>query len=91
MLHFSYRTKEDYWKKADTYTTLRALSMQKNNTKKTLGTRVRYNLILPIKTFFLLFIRHKGFIDGWYGLVFAYWSALDYPISYKKYVKSIKY
>ena len=91
MLHFSYRTKEDYWKKADTYTTLRALSMQKNNTKKTLGTRERYNLILPIKTFFLLFIRHKGFIDGWYGLVFAYWSALDYPISYKKYVKSIKY
>ena len=91
MLHFSYRTKEDYWKKADTYKTLRALSMQKNNTKKTLGTRVRYNLILPIKTFFLLFIRHKGFIDGWYGLVFAYWSALDYPISYKKYVKSIKY
>ncbi len=89
MLHYSYRTKEDYWKKADTYTTLRALSMQENNIKKTLGTWVRYNIILPIKTFFLLFIRHKGFIDGWYGLVFAYWSALHFPISYKKYRKML--
>lgn len=89
MLHYSYRTSVDYWKKADTYTTLTAIFMQEKNIKKSFGTCVLYNIILPIKTFFLLFIRHKGFVDGWYGLIFAYWSALHFPIAYRKYMKML--
>jgi glycosyltransferase involved in cell wall biosynthesis len=85
MLHYSYRTSEDYWKKADSYTSLTAKFMKERNVSRTLGTWSRYMVWLPIKTFFLLFFRHKGFVDGWYGLVFAYWSALHYPIAYKKY------
>ncbi|MFH0749599.1 MAG: glycosyltransferase family 2 protein [Candidatus Gottesmanbacteria bacterium] len=87
MDHISYRTKEDYWKKANTYTTLSALEMEKNNIPKTIVSWCLYNLFYPIQIFFSLFIRHKGFIDGWYGLVFAYWSALHHPIAYKKYIQ----
>lgn len=89
MLHYSYRTSEDYWKKADTYTTLAAIFMKEKETKKTFGTWAVYNVMLPIKTFLLLFIRHKGFVDGWYGLIFAYWSALHFPIAYRKYMKML--
>jgi glycosyltransferase involved in cell wall biosynthesis len=89
MLHYSYRTSDDYWKKAETYTTLTAIFMKEKNTQKSFGTWVRYNVTLPIKTFLLLFIRHKGFVDGWYGFVFAYWSALHYPIAYRKFIKMV--
>jgi glycosyltransferase involved in cell wall biosynthesis len=89
MLHYSYRTSVDYWKKAETYTTLTAIFMKEKHTQKSFGTWVRYNVALPVKMFFLLFIRHKGFVDGWYGFVFAYWSALHYPIAYRKFVHMI--
>jgi len=52
-------------------------------------TWVTYVVLKPLLTFFSLFIRHKGFMDGWYGLIFAYWSALHFPIAYKKYLKMI--
>lgn len=86
MDHLSYRTKEDYWKKADTYTTLTALEMEKHHVPKTIMSWTTYTLLYPVKTFFSLFFRHLGFMDGWYGLVFAYWSSLHHPIAYKKYV-----
>jgi glycosyltransferase involved in cell wall biosynthesis len=89
MLHYSYRTFDDYWKKAATYTELTAKEFKENGLKKNLGTWVHYVILEPMKTFFLLFIRHKGFLDGIYGFIFAYFSALHYPIAYRKYMKSI--
>jgi len=86
MLHYSYKTSEDYWKKADSYTSLTAMFMAEKHTPANVGTWLRYMIWLPIKMFFLLFFRHKGFVDGWYGLVFAYWSALHYPIAYRKFI-----
>lgn len=85
MLHYSYRTSNDYWKKADTYTSLTALFMKEQNEKKSCRNWYVYMIFKPVETFFRIFVRHKGFFDGWYGLVFAYWSSLHYPIAYKKY------
>jgi len=89
MLHYSYRTFDDYWKKAATYTELTAKEFKENGLKKNLGTWVHYVILEPMKTFFLLFIRHKGFLDGIYGFIFAYFSALHYPIAYRKYMKTV--
>lgn len=87
MDHISYRTRQDYWKKADTYTTLTAAEMKKRGVRDNAWTWFLYNIVKPKMTFLSLFIRHKGFMDGWYGLVFAYWSALHFPIAYKKFRK----
>lgn len=89
MLHFSYRTKEDYWKKADSYTTLTAREMKSTGVPNNIKTWILYMKIKPIQTFLSLFIRHKGFMDGWHGFLFAFWSALHFPIAYKKYRKII--
>jgi len=89
MLHYSYRTTEDYWKKADAYTTLTAKDLKQKRVKITLGNWFIYMVFKPIYTFINIFVRHKGFVDGWYGLVFSYWSALRYPIAWRKYTKSI--
>ena len=88
LLHYSYRTKEDYWRKADAYTTLTALELKQNKIPKNFISNIQYFFIKPIRTFFSLFVRHKGFLDGWRGFVFALWSALHYPIAYKKYEKN---
>ena len=85
MEHISYRTRQEYWKKADAYTTLAAYEMKKDGVRNNVWTWFIYNIIKPKITFISLFIRHKGFMDGWYGLVFAYFSALHFPIAYKKY------
>lgn len=87
MDHISYRTKEDYWRKADAYTTLAAYEMKKTGVSKNVWTWFIYNLLKPTITFLSLYIRHKGFMDGWYGLVFSFFSALHFPITYKKFVK----
>ncbi len=87
MDHMSYRTAQDYWRKADTYTSLTAQEMIKHHTPKTFMTWGAYMVIKPLQTFISLFIRHKGFVDGWYGLIFAYWSALHFPIAYKKFIQ----
>lgn len=87
MDHVSYRSREDYWRKADTYTTLTASEMKEEHLPVTWWS---YNVTKPLNIFFSLFVRHKGFMDGWYGFVFAYYSALHYPIAYHKFAKMIK-
>ncbi len=87
MDHISYRTREDYWRKAESYTTLAAMEMKRDGVGKNPWTWFTYNIIKPQMTFLSLLIRHKGFMDGWYGLVFAYFSALHFPITYKKFLK----
>ncbi len=90
MDHIAYRTKADYWRKADAYTTLTAMEMKKNRVPKNLLTWFVYNIWKPKMIFFSLFIRHKGFLDGWYGFLFAYFSALHFPIAYKKYMANLE-
>jgi len=41
--------------------------------------------IKPITTFFSLLIRHKGILDGWRGVIFAFFSAIRFPRAYLRY------
>lgn len=45
---------------------------------------VDYLIIKPIKTFFSMYLRHKGFMDSWQGFVFALFSALRFQAIYIK-------
>ena len=88
MLHYSYKTRGDYWKKADTYTSLTAMELV-NRKENQLYLFIQYYLIKPVMTFVSLYIRHKGFMDGLTGFEFALYSALHFPIAYHKYLKLI--
>lgn len=83
--HYAYRTKKDYWKKADAYTSLTAVEMKKNHVHINPTMWFFYTIMKPLQVFLSIFVLHKGFIDGWYGCIFAYWSAIHYAIAYKKY------
>ncbi|OGG11328.1 hypothetical protein A2Z00_02530 [Candidatus Gottesmanbacteria bacterium RBG_13_45_10] len=87
LLHYSYRTRADYWKKADSYTSLTALDLAKSQVPKSIRSTLNYVVWKPLWTFFNIFIRHKGFMDGITGFEFALYSGLHFASSYKKYLK----
>jgi len=76
-----------------------ASNLQIQNSNFTLDSRVRGNdtaekniylflnwvIIKPISTFLSLLIRHKGILDGWRGLVFAFFSAIRFARAYFRY------
>ncbi len=83
MLHYSYRTRHDYWKKANAYTSLTAKELK---APKTIGSYLFYTFWKPIGTFLNIYVRHKGFVDGLAGFEFALYSGLHWAMAYKKYI-----
>lgn len=88
LLHFAYDSVGEYWRKANTYIDAAARDMQRRAVPKNLLSWVTYTAIKPTSTFFLIFFRHKGFLDGFWGFVFAVFSALHHPLAYVRYVKN---
>lgn len=80
ILHFSNPRFKDYWRKLQTYTQLEADKITSSIKKFNVYFYLQYLILKPAKTFFLIFIRHKGFVDGFYGFLFAFLSAMHFPI-----------
>ncbi len=80
LLHYSNPQLKDYLRKLNTYTSLEALKMRQEDQKITPKLVMSHLFFLPLKTFLSLFIRHKGFVDGVYGFLFAFLSACHFPV-----------
>ncbi len=68
----------------------RYVGLLKNELKEQnlgIGAFFDYLLIKPIYYFFLIYIRHKGFVDSWQGFIFALFSGWRFPAAYLKYLK----
>lgn len=83
LLHYSYESFGEYWKKANTYTSLTAESIKVEKTNFVLKF-VKYVIYLPIYTFFNIYLRHRGYVDSWQGLLFAKFSALHFVVAFIK-------
>lgn len=90
LLHYTNRTFDDYWRKAAAYTALTARDMKKRNLGKDPVRFIYYMSIKPLWTFGLIYFRHKGFVDGSRGFLFALFSGLHHPIAYWKYLSGKK-
>ena len=88
LLHYAYESVDEYWGKANTYIDLTVREMRERDTPKNFFVWFTYNAIKPSVTFFLIFFRHKGFLDGYWGFLFALFSALHHPLSYLRYVNN---
>lgn len=86
LLHYTYGTLSEYWRKADAYISLTAEELKRDHVPVTISSWINYFILKPISTFLLLFVRHKGFIDGYWGFLFALFSAMHYPLAYRRYV-----
>lgn len=90
LLHYSYDSIAEYWRKANAYIILQAQQLKIQNLPISPVTWLLYNAFKPTVTFFLIYVRHKGFMDGYWGLLFALFSALRHPMAYMRYVKSAR-
>ncbi|GAF86475.1 unnamed protein product, partial [marine sediment metagenome] len=85
LIHFSSPSFSRYMTNSNRYTTLTALELIKKNVSLNFFSQLKYLFWLPIKTFFNLFFRHKGFLDGFQGFVFALFSGFHHFIAFAKY------
>ncbi len=84
LLHYGNPTFSDYLRKFNTYTSFKAQQLQDQNLQISFWSACQYLIFKPISTFFSLFFRHKGFVDGTAGFVFALFSGLHHFVAYLK-------
>lgn len=86
LLHLRDLTFSKYLNGLNRYTDIIALQMKEKKLKKNVFNFVGYFFIKPIWWFLKAYLRHRGYVDGFPGFVFALFSSLRYPISYVKYI-----
>jgi glycosyltransferase involved in cell wall biosynthesis len=79
-----------YLLRANRYTTLLAQELKENKVKINILNGINYYFIKPSWWFLKTYFRHRGYVDGFPGFVFSYFSALRFPIAYNKYYELIK-
>jgi glycosyltransferase involved in cell wall biosynthesis len=84
LLHYSDPTFSRYLLRNDRYTSLLAADLQSKNITINFGNFLKYFIFLPTYWFFLAYIVHRGYVDGFPGFVFAWYSSLRFPLAYIK-------
>lgn len=85
LLHHTAPTFGRYLTNANRYSSLTATQLEQQRLPLSSLNLLNYCVLKPVITFFTLWLRHKGFIDGMPGLIFALFSGLHWPIAYLKY------
>jgi len=79
-----------YLLRANRYTTLFAEELKTKKVPINFTSFLNYYLIKPIWWFLKTFFRHRGYVDGFPGFVFSFYSGLRFPIAYTKYYELVK-
>lgn len=87
LLHYSNPTFKDYMRKFNTYTSFKAGQWKEEKLSINFFNSFKFLIFKPFLTFLSLYIRHKGFMDGFPGFVFALMSGLHFSIAYLKYME----
>lgn len=83
LLHYATPTLASYIHKFNRYTSFEAQRAQAE-ISHTIGGAITYFVAKPLSTFILLFLRHRGYVDGMAGFLFAALSALHHPFVFLK-------
>ncbi len=87
MIHLSDPEFKRYILRLNRYTDRIADELADKHIGKDPFTAFNYFFIKPLWWFILTYGRHKGFMDGWQGLVFSFFSASRFSVAYYKYLK----
>lgn len=85
LLHLADPNFARYLSRANRYTTQTALGIKAKNPGTNVFSVSTYLVFYPIWTFCKLYIRHKGYEDGFRGFVWALFSGYHYFYAYVKY------
>jgi glycosyltransferase involved in cell wall biosynthesis len=87
ILHLADPSFSRYILRANRYTDETAAKLEKENPGRKTTDLIYYCLIKPAFTFFKIYIRHRGYADGFRGFVWAFFSSAHYFFAYVKYFK----
>lgn len=79
-----------YLLRANRYTTLLAEELKTKKIPIGFSSFLNYYLIKPVYWFLKTFFRHRGYVDGFPGFVFSFFSGLRFAIAYTKYYELVK-
>ena len=82
--HYATPNFSRYLLRENRYSSLQATDLYKQETKINLFNTLNYLILKPLCTFLLIYIRYRGFLDGFPGFVFALYSGLHHAFSYMK-------
>ncbi len=85
MEHYADPSFSRYLLRANRYTTLLAGQLKEQKVPLNYFSFINYYFFKPIHWFLLTYFRHRGYVDGFRGFVFSFFSALRFPIAYTKY------
>lgn len=85
LIHLADPNFSRYLLRSNRYTTLTAREFLQQDVGTGPGSIMKYMFFLPAARFLQLYIRHKGFADGFAGLVFSLFSGLHIATAYIKY------
>lgn len=85
LLHFADPTFTRYLERANRYTDLTAYQIASEDPGRGVLALLYYSLIKPLAVFGNIYFRHKGFLDGFRGFIWALFSAFHYFYAYIKY------
>lgn len=88
LIHIADPNFHRYLLRWERYTDLIAKDLKEKNVSW--AAAPSYLLLKPVWWFIWTFGRHKGFMDGWQGFVFHFFSSLRFPVGYIKYRKLAK-
>lgn len=85
ILHFADPNFKRYLLRANRYTSQTSLEIGKKDPGTSFLTFLNYLFIIPVFTFIKIYFRHRGYIDGFRGFIWALFSAFHYFYAYVKY------
>lgn len=85
LLHLRDRDFSTYMEGFNRYTDLLSVQIKDEGAGKNLFSFMEYIFIKPLFWFFKTYFRHRGYIDGFPGFIFALFSSLRFPVAYIKY------
>lgn len=91
MLHYGTPDFENYLVRNNKYTSLMAEQFAEQKLPINLFYTFKHLYFYPLKEFVWIYFRHRGYVDGFPGFVFALFSGLRFAIAYIKYWQVTKY
>lgn len=82
--HYATPNFSRYLERENRYSSLESVHLYDQKVQITVVNTLRYLFIKPAATFLSLYLRHRGFLDGFPGFVFSIYSGFHHAFSYMK-------
>lgn len=85
LLHFRDKDFFSYLERFDRYTDLLAVQIKSSGAKVSVISFLDFVFFKQISWFIKAYFRHRGYVDGFSGFVFALFSSMRFPVAYFKF------